>query len=133
MKKLITLVIASASLLLLLTGCGEKSDKHPAYVEITDSEGNAYVYSSHIINGNTTYTGLQAAISIPVELEISDGSSASIKFYCDTCGYTEELEATAPYSHVFSCQCEDDAEAGIRREYIAVLIGKNAEFDDTAN
>ena len=126
MKKLIVIIIALASLILLLIGCREKSDNHPAYVEITDSEGNAYVYSSRIVTEGTTCHGLQATISLPVTLEISDGSSANIRFHCDTCEYVEELEATAPYSHVFLCQCEDDAKAGTYREYIAVLIGKNA-------
>lgn len=133
MKKFIAMTTV-ISLLCLLTACGSKwkKDTNYAYIEITTSTGISYTDCAfHGQNHETDANRQEHAIKNPVKIDLADGETAEIHFYCSQCGYDEEVkEVVAPYAKVFACECSGTLEEGNMTEYIAILIGTDASFDD---
>lgn len=119
MKKLI--VIFCSITMILLTGCGK--DTVPAIAEITTSSGTAIVFTS--LNGaGYTYSGAQRAEANELRLELADGESATVHFYCSKCEHDETETIEAPFAKMFSCECPEEMDdSGNAREYIAITAG----------
>ena len=133
MKKL-TIIALVISMLCMLTACGSslKIDEDYAYIEITTSIGTAHV--DNAFHGNNAEYEVQRqtyAVKYPVQINLADGETAQIHFHCAQCGYDEMLEeVVAPYARLFACECSGTLEEGNMKEYIAVIIGINADLDD---
>lgn len=109
-----------------LSGC--KEDNKNAIVEITTSTGEALVDRACNGIGTGGISGAEIAMNNPCKLTLQDGDTAKVHFYCDACGYDEELLLTAPVAKMLSCDCpEDGDEDGNGKEYVVVLLGNEVE------
>lgn len=132
MKKF--MITAMISMVCMLTSCGSSrnEDLDYAYVEITTSVGSAHIANA-FHNNNDSYENRRQikAVKYPVKIDLADGETARIHFHCNQCGYDEVLEeVVAPYAKLFECECCGTFEEGNEKEYIAVIIGINADLDD---
>lgn len=137
MKKVICVALVVCLICMLLTACGitRKEDADHAYVEITTSTGGSYIAEAFHGN-NATYEmkRQECALKYATKINMADGETATIHFHCSQCGYDEVLEeVVAPYARLFACECNGTLEAGNMKEYIAVLIGNNANLDSTTD
>ena len=121
-------------LICMLTACSttRKVDVDHAYVEITTSTGGAIAESFHGNNATYEMKRQGCALKYPLKINMADGETATVHFHCSQCGYDEVLEeVVAPYARLFACECNGTLEEGNMKEYIAVLIGNNANLDST--
>ncbi len=123
MGKKIAFVLLLVVLGMSLTGCQNfwHSDISHAIVTVVSSSGEASVFESY--NGNGSWSGKQFALRDCPTFSLEEGSTFTLTFHCDACGYEQELSIDGPYAEMLSCECpEEGDEEGNEKEYFCVRV-----------
>ncbi len=118
--KVIGVILAIATVVVLGIYIIPKIDKNPATVSITSSGGYAetcVTKNDSLLNLNK---GKKTAIATGKKLILNKGETIHVEFQCDACGKKEEVDISQPFAKVFSCDCT--GKKGNSKEYFSLTV-----------
>lgn len=114
--KVVLIVIVMAIICIALAGC----DKTHAVLEVTTSDGGSGNFTTYNdSDGAGIYSGQHLARDNMIEVKLLKGQTATMHFYCETCGHDEEVTLEVPFSKMFACDCGSSNNA--KKEYRSII------------